>query len=217
MKAELEQRLRTVYPKGYLELIDIPECDFGAANALDDSIRAKLLGTGVDIDRWLFSPRERVITMTIRLQTGEWESWAELDDKDSSLHAWLKKARWPGIVFSLMISTVYPAWKVYYDPCGVRGNVTFEELRISLQDCVPEEEMPPAPWEKLLLRIHECCAAHGFVRLSQAAMHEEVPFVTESMWASEEERELLDLDENDFTPAPNQQVCNVAQCLFQQH
>ena len=54
------------------------------------------------------------------------------------------------------------------------------------------------------------------VRLGHAELRDEVLFVTESRWSDDDDDDGGD-DSDDFTPSPEQQVCNVAQCLFQQH
>ena len=218
MNPELEQRLRAVYYKGYLELIDPAQCDFSHLDPLEATLRACLPEAGAGVNRFMvWSQLERVASMPIGLQAADGRFWKTRSAESASLYARLAETGQPGFVGTLLVSTVYPAWDLYFNLWTPREDMTGESQRQGHLNCALVNESPPAPWDTLLKVIGECCTAHGLVRLSETDMQEDVPFVTASMWASEEERELLDLNENDFTPAPNQQVCNVARCLFQQH
>lgn len=120
----------------------------------------------------------------------------------------------------MTVSAVYPAWDCYFNLWTPRDDPTGAAQQAGHLDCamLDEAAVPPI-WTSIVQQIAERCAAHGLVRLSETELHEDVPFVTESIWTDDDDDGGDDADagSDDFTPSREHQVCNLAQCLFQQH
>ena len=136
---------------------------------------------------------------------------------NTQLYQRLAETGQPGVVCNLTVSTVYPAWDCYFNLWTPRDDPTGASQQAGYLDCAMLDEVAVPPiWTSIVQKITECCTAHGLVRLSETELQEDVPFVTESIWSGDDDDDGGDTSD-DFTPSPEQQVCNVAQCLFQQH
>ena len=213
MNAQLEERLRAVYPQGYLELIDVLQCDVSHLDQLEVLLRARLAPWGVGFDKFcVWSQLERVASTSISLWAADGVPWKAANTR---LLQRLAETGQAGVVCILTVSTVYPAWDCYFNLWTARDDPSGTSPWADHPDCtlLDEADAPPI-WNSILQVIGECCAAQGLVRLGHAELREEVLFVTESRWSDDDDGGD---DSDDFTPSPEQQVCNVAQCLFQQH
>lgn len=214
MHAQLEDRLRAVYAKGYLELTDVDQCDFSYLDPLEAVLQAQLAPWRVGLDRfYVWSQLERVACASISLWAADGVPWKAGSTRS---HQRLAETGQPGVVCILTVSTVYPAWDCYFNLWTARDDPSGTSPWADHPECalLDEADAPPI-WNSIVQVIGECCAAQGLVRLGHAELREEVLFVTESKWSDDDDDDGGD-DSDDFTPSPEQQVCNVAQCLFQQ-
>lgn len=164
----------------------------------------------------VWSQLARVASTYIGLWAADGVPWKA---GNTRLYQRLAETGQPGVVCILTVSTVYPAWGCYFNLWTPRDGPTGASQQAGHLDCamLDEAAVPPI-WGSIVEKIAECCAAHGLVRLGKTELQEEVPFVTESMWTDDDDNgDEEDAGSDDFTPSPEQQVCNVAQCLFQQH
>ena len=216
MNSLLEERLRAVYPKGYLELIDVDQCDFSWLDPLEAMLRARLAPWHAGFDRfWVWSQVERVASLSISLWAADGVPWK---CGNAQLQQRMEETGQPGVVCILTVSTVYPAWDCYFNLWTRRDDPSGTAPWADHPVCatLKEPDAPPV-WNGIVQAIGECCAAQGLVRLDNAELQEDVLFVTESMWSDDDDDDDEDVgnDSDDFTPSPQQLVCNVAQCLFQ--
>ena len=219
MNAQLEERLRAVYARGYLKLTDAEQCDFSYLDPLAAALQVQLAPWRVGLDRFrVWSQLERVASTSIGLWAADGMPWKA---GNTQLYQRLAETGQPGIVCNLTVSTVYPAWDCYFNLWTPRDDPTGAAQQASYLDCamLDEAAVPPV-WTSIVQKIAECCTAHGLVRLGKTELQEDVPFVTESMWTDDDGDDVEDDEDagsDEFTPSREQQVCNVAQCLFQQH
>lgn len=219
MNSELEERIRAVYPKGYLEVMEVDKCDFSYVNPVEQALRNRLgaVGAGVD-EMMIWSQLERVAGCLIGLCAADGIFWKAGQTSAIQLNARLFETKAPGIVFILKISTVFPAWSCYFNLWTPRVDAKPDDPFANHPTCASFNESDlPHDWSPIMQVISDCCALHGLVRLSKSELMEAVPFVTESMWADDDFREETEEDFDGFSPSPIQDVCNVDQCLFQQH
>lgn len=216
MNQHLEERLRAVYPQGYLELINVDQCDFSYLDPLEAMLRARLAPWRAGFGRFLvWSQTERVASLSINLWAADGVPWKKCENTQLQQQR-MEETGQPGVVCILTVSTVYPAWDCYFNLWTRRIDPSGTSPWADHPDCalLEEADVPPI-WNSIVQAIGECCAAHGLVRLGKAELQEAVPFVTESMWRDDDDDGGDTSD--DFTPSPEQHACNVAQCLFQQH
>ena len=216
MNAQLEERLRAVYARGYLKLTDAEQCDFSYLDPLAAALRAQLAPWGVGFESLcVSSQRERVAFAEIGFWAADGVAWKAVNTR---LHQRLAETGQPGIVCNLTVSTVYPAWYWHFNLWTPRDDPTGAAQQAGYLDCATLDEAAVPPiWTRIVQKISDCCAAHGLVRLGKTELQEDVPFVTESMWTDDDDEYDIEAEIDDFRPSRNQQVCNVAQCLFQQH
>lgn len=217
MNAQLEERLRAVYAKGYLELTDAEQCDFSYLDPLEVALRAQLAPWGVGLDRFcVWTQLERVGATHISLWADDGMPWKT---ENTQLYQRLAETGQPGVMCILKVSTVYPAWDCYFNLWTPRDDPTGAAQQAGHLDCAILDETAVTPiWTSIVQEIAECCAAHGLIRLGKTELQEDVPFVTESRWTDDDDDNYdEDASSDDFTPSRIQQVCNVSQCLFQQH
>jgi hypothetical protein len=216
LNQQLEERLRAVYRQGYLEQIDVDACDFSCLDPLEAMLRARLAPWGVGLDKFcVWSQLERVATASISLWAADGVPWKAGTTRP---HQRLAETGQPGVVCILTVSTVYPAWDCYFNLWTPRDDPSGTSLWAEHPACALLEEVDAPPiWNRIVQAMGECCAAQGLVRLGKAELQEAVPFVTESMWNDDDDDDDGGNASDDFTPSPEQQACNVAQCLFQQH
>ena len=222
MNPEIERRIRAVYAKGYIELVDINQCDFSYVENVESTLMSRLGKVGAGLDcLTVWTQVERVAWGSIGLCAADGTFWNLTQTPEELCNQRLAETKAPGIVCILSISTVFPAWDCHFNLWSPRVNSAPDDPYANHLRCesICESAIPPA-WGAIMKEISECCALHGLVRLDKAVIDEDVPFVTESMWLKEYD-DLMDDDCNDeydgFTPSPTQQTCNVAQCLFQHH
>jgi hypothetical protein len=202
MRAELEARLREVYPDG---LLDQPneealwDDSAGWLSVLDDVLR-QCPGFVREVEP-AFS--ERVVGIVVTLASGPplrtWTRWDPIA-RQASLE--VQGGMYP--VLWLKISRVWPAVDWHF-------NLWQRQADTDSMDVTSPAEPPGEEWRALLTAITAALGRAGIERLSSEEMEELVPFVREIQFL-----ETGDDDDEDLEARKVEDTTNVAQCLFQE-
>ena len=222
MTPELEQRLRAVYPHGYLEAPDLRLYDDRHPAALRALLNERLAPwrMGVDSDSSVFD-NERVTTLPLGFFAADHQMWKDHHHPPATWPQRLAETGQPGVVAFLKLCTLYPVWHVNFNRWTFHDPAIPADERRPLDFAWMDEAEAPAPWPDVLAAVSACCATLGLERMSRAELDEPVPFVTRSIWLADDgsdefpEAEQAAFEERlGFTPSRQQAVCSVEDFLF---
>jgi hypothetical protein len=200
MRAEIEQRIRAVYPTGRLEEPDIEQY---LGDAYDKRIWKLLVEatqqTAVQVDaNW--AP-----------ETKQHNRYAFTFDADPCFLEWVHSPRQEKLqiiaergrnvpVFWLSVSRIFPTYNFYYNIWKPRGDTGYLDTEITYSPF-------DSGWAVFHERLFSILGNAGLERLSENEWYEEVPFVLDVEFDDDDDDDEFD-DEGHLVPV------NVYCCLF---